>query len=108
MVSEPTAWLRATARRRVIQLSRQRVPVSRGFGNSPPIHVAYLVAGHVDPGAREDRTCDRCGTYCPPGTVYAVSAYLTDYRERRYFIVFGLCPSCAALECPGDRLESAS
>jgi hypothetical protein len=101
-VSEPTAWLRSTSRRRVIQLSRQHVPAA-AFGNSPPIVVAYLADNHVEPGCREDRTCDRCRRYCPPGSAYAVSAHLTDYRGRRYCLVVGLCVPCGQLEQPGDR-----
>jgi hypothetical protein len=99
VVAEPSAWLRATSRRRVIALSRRHATVSPVFGTTV---VAYLTASHVEPGSREDRTCDRCGRHCPPNTVYGVSAYLTDYREHRYVLVFGLCMPCGQLEHPDD------
>lgn len=101
VIKEPTAWLRTTSRRRVIRLSRQRLPTVV-FGSGPPLVVAYLT-NHVEPGSREDRTCDRCGTYCPLGSEYRVSTYLLDYRERRYFLVFGLCVPCGLLEHPDDQ-----
>lgn len=100
-VAEPSAWLRSASRRRVIGLSRHHATESPLLGTT--VVVAFLTHGEVEPGSREDRTCDRCGRHCPPGTPYGVSAYLTDYRERRYFIVFGLCLPCGQLEQPGDR-----
>ena len=100
VIFEPSAWLRAAFRRRVIGLSRRHATVSPLPGT--PVVVAYLTHGDVEPGSREDRTCDRCRSYCPPGADYCVSMIVADYWERRYHIVFGLCPACARLEHPND------
>lgn len=51
-------------------------------------------------GAREDRTCDRCGVYVPPGRYLWVGA-IEQRREDglRALIMFGLCRHCLDAEC---------
>lgn len=47
------------------------------------------------PGTREDRSCDRCGTYVPPGSLL----YGTKHQVRPALLVVGaLCPDCADRE----------
>ena len=105
-VVEASAWLRITARRRAIHLSRQCMSASPLLGTE--VFIAYLSPGRVERGSREDRTCDRCGRYCPAGTTYGVSMFLTHYRDRRFHLVFGLCGRCGELEQPGDLWADAS
>lgn len=88
VITEPTSWCRMTAARRVRELERQ-IPADA-------VAVVQL-SGRVAPrGSTEDRTCDRCRTYVPPGPLFWCAIYMVG----RFRFVLGLCTDCARLESP--------
>lgn len=83
---EPSAWLRGAVTRRIRDV--------QALGLDPhaadPIIVAPLGRGCA-PGDREDRTCDRCRAYTPPGPPFHV---LGVQPARGLLLVVGLCDPC--------------
>jgi hypothetical protein len=92
VVTEPTAWLRVAAERRARELWPAVVA-------NPHARVIAQLAGNSwpAPGSVEDRTCDRCGVYVPPGQPYVVAAY---WVTSRLALGVGLCDTCGAKESP--------
>ncbi|GAA1714366.1 hypothetical protein GCM10009809_08190 [Isoptericola hypogeus] len=87
VVDEPSHWLRA----RVGELLRRldALPLPRHDLVVTPLGRT----GH--PGSREDRCCDRCRRYTPPGRPF----YVVRYRPRpRVEVAGGLCATCARAE----------
>lgn len=83
---EPTAWMRARLDRQAAALDR--LGLTRPGG---PLVVAPLGERLTRPGTREDRTCDRCGTYCPDAERFVPVAY---QRVDGLVLVGGLCGAC--------------
>jgi hypothetical protein len=88
-MTEPSAWLRGTVARRARELAG--VVASCG----PALVVAPLTRESRF-GEVEDRTCDRCRVYVPPGAVF----WLCAYPHGQLLFSLGLCADCARAERP--------
>jgi hypothetical protein len=86
---EPSAWLRGQVARRVAYV--------RAAGLDPAgdtLMVAPL-GRPASPGAREDRTCDRCRSYTPVGPPF----YTFGVRAAKGLLLCGgMCRKCWAKE----------
>lgn len=100
---EPSLWMRQGMAARVAALEPllRLLPLSWGGVVTP------LVRAIPTPGSREDRTCDRCGGYTPPGPLF-FPFFLeveTGPGLARLVVTGGLCADCARLEF-GDELPT--
>ena len=89
---EPSAWLREIESRRLAELDEALAI------DPPPAGVGLFVLAitrHTSPGEREDRTCDRCRTYCGPEVGFNM---ISSQPRPRVWLVGGLCDTCLALE----------
>ncbi|NYG05716.1 hypothetical protein BJ986_000203 [Phycicoccus badiiscoriae] len=96
---EPSAWLRERMARRVWELEHEGHGQSP-FGRTvaPSVIVRPLGEAHSPgEGTREDRTCDRCGNYSPPGLRFHP---LVLNPVPWLLLSGGLCHACHCLECP--------
>ncbi|MGD8214041.1 hypothetical protein [Aestuariimicrobium sp. Y1814] len=87
---EPSAWLRgmvADALRHAAHLA--------GLLGPDDVMVAPLTGRSTRSGSREDRCCDRCGTYVPEGPGFHL---LVTQPTPWLLLCGGLCAACAALE----------
>lgn len=89
LITEPSWWCRTTASRRARELSPTTSPSDR-------VVVAQLSGRPTRTGSAEDRTCDRCRTYVPPGALF----WCAIYMHRGFRFVLGLCTDCARRESP--------
>lgn len=89
LITEPSWWCRTTAARRVREL-RWTTPTS------DQVVVAQLSGRPTPTGSAEDRTCDRCRAYVPPGPPFWCAVYM----HRGFRFVLGLCTDCARRESP--------
>lgn len=89
IVREPTAWLRGRAGERV----REICAMGLDPDGTTTIVVPLGRSGRI--GSREERTCDRCRTYVPVGTLFYPVAH---HPAKSVFVVGGLCASCVAME----------
>lgn len=98
---EPSAWFRQAIADRLTTLAPGGIPSTFG--------IVMLALNATEVGNNEDRTCDRCRSYTPPGTVFY--AGISDVSPERLpdpwprllaghqlLIGYGLCPTCAARE----------
>lgn len=85
---EPTAWLRAAAARRVLQVQAQGLDPHDPDG---PLIIAPL--GRT--GGDADHRCDRCGVDCRAGARMWTGLVAAAPALR---LVLGLCPACARRE----------
>lgn len=89
-VSEPTAWLRG----RVGAI----IEGCHALGLDPSDASTTIVVplGRTGPpGSREDRSCDRCGTFMPP----PANLYMSRLHPLPgLLVVGGLCAVCAGHE----------
>lgn len=96
---EPSAWFRQAIADRLAGLDRIRSPLG----------IILLPLNDAEIDGTEDRTCDRCRSYTPPGTTFY--AGISDVSPERLpapwphrlkghqlLVGYGLCPGCAALE----------
>jgi hypothetical protein len=90
-IHECSAWLRGEAARRVRQIEAQLKDI-----DTSTYGVIVAALGRTGPpGSRADRSCDRCGTYVPPGR----TLYLFVHQPTaRIHLAGGLCPKCEAKE----------
>jgi len=95
LVSEPSHWLRDRAG---AQLRRLRALGMDPHAEEGPVIIAPLAGTLPAPGARADRTCDRCGLYCPPGVMFWPLAHRPTHRVM---LVGGLCGEHARAEGVG-------
>lgn len=90
---EQTAWLRE----RLAHIVRRTRIYHQG---DPELVIVTHLSGGLTPtptqGSREDRTCDRCRTYTPPGQP---GFWLVGIRHRPWLIICGgLCDTCYQVE----------
>lgn len=97
-LTEPTAWLREAAAMRARQAT---------FLGADVLHNGGVViipiggrSGINDP--IEDRTCDRCRTYVPPGEFFAPFRSEFKVPPGRVIVFGGLCAGCASKETGDD------
>lgn len=90
---ELSAWLRGAVNARLVKLDTYLAghPLADQFD----VAQCALSGRRTRPGEREDRTCDRCRTYCPPGRPF--TAFLIRPRPNVQMIA-GLCGRCLARE----------
>ena len=95
---EMSAWLRATATRRVHALTAQLAKTNA------PTDVAVIapLGRPTSPGNPEDRTCDRCRRHSAPPATF----YVATLARSRFTLIVGLCADCAELEgwTPGRQV----
>lgn len=90
-IHEPSAWLRGVAARRVREIGAQLKDIDTSAYGA--IVAPLGRTGAL--GSREDRSCDRDGTYVPEGDLL----YLFVYQPTpRINLCAGLCASCARKE----------
>lgn len=87
---EPTTWLRTALLKRLALIDDLAPDVPEGT-----TVVLKLVESRA--GERSDRTCDRCGTYVPPGGTYGVESISPPHRWD-VLVIVGLCRSCGRRE----------
>lgn len=88
-IHEPSAWLRGAVARRLAVIDQL---------TDLPEHDDILIGplGRAGtPGSREDRTCDRCRQYTPPGGKFHP---LPVHPRPDVLLVGGLCARCARKE----------
>lgn len=103
-MNEPSAWLRTAILGRLDEL-----------GNGALLNAAFggIVLMQLQDSAgdeREDRTCDKCRVYTPPGSTFyaAMTQVNVDLLPRRWatlkgsqvLVGYGLCAACKAQEEP--------
>jgi hypothetical protein len=94
IIHEPSAWLRGAAATRVRQINARLKDIDTSAYGAIVAQLGRTGAL----GSREDRSCNRCGTYVPPGR----TLYLSVYQPTpRIHLCCGLCASC-------ERKESAA
>ena len=85
---EPSEWMRAAVGRRLTEVDAL----------VPDLDVQVLTKLKPSTlGEKSDRTCDRCGTYVPPGGAYGVELVVPPHRPHVGIIV-GLCLPCGRRE----------
>lgn len=63
-----------------------------------PVDVVLVPLGrHGESGSRLDRSCDRCGVYCPPHTEFWL---ITWQPDAGLIFTGGLCRACQRREVP--------
>lgn len=89
---EPSAWFREVESRRLAQMD-----AILAEHPAPPGVTCLILAitRHTRHGEREDRTCDRCRTFCGPGEAFEMIAH---QPRPGVWLVGGLCAACLALE----------
>lgn len=92
-ITEPSAWCRSTGAAQAHRAERMTGDEMRS--PTGPLVLAPLVGRLTHHGTEDDRRCDRCGRYVPPGEVYVVGLY---FARPRLALVLGLCGSHAAAE----------
>lgn len=92
VIREPSGWLRVTAAAQVRRIRRMGLDPDSTTG---PALLAPLVGTLSNPDPQDDRRCDRCSRYCPPGEGYAVMLYRPTLALA---LIVGLCPVHAAVE----------
>lgn len=111
---EPSAWLRGAIRDRLAELAPAMLPNMFGV-----IALALTDPDEAADPAREDRSCDRCRAYVPPGTTFYTA--MTDMAPAKLgwpwsrllagyqiLVAYGLCVDCTVLEVgPLDQLTEA-
>lgn len=85
---EPSAWLRDA-------ISKRHKQIRTIHTNRPGDLVVAPLGPKTAHGAREDRTCDRCRTYVPPGPLFYVHAFPA---APALVLIVGLCRDCHQLE----------
>ena len=104
-IREPSAWLRQVARHRILTLTR----LARSTANHAPgaVIVASLTPGlDATAGHREDHTCDRCRTYCPPSVPFGLAGYPAQRDNLKLVLILGLCEPHMRVELPDlDQLN---
>lgn len=86
---EPSAWMRQRLAERVEVAVRERAAAGGD------VAVVIPLGRTGTPGSREERSCDRCSTYVPPGTELLM---LVFRPEPWLHITGGLCQACWSLE----------
>jgi len=89
VVREPTAWLRGRGAERV------RAALARGLDPHDGPDTIITPLGRHPRNDRDDRTCDRCDTYVPPGTLFWP---VVLHPARQLLVIGGLCGTCKDLE----------
>jgi len=100
----PSPWMRKAISERFLQIASGSAPIDA------PLGIIMFNLTDVD-GAdeREDRTCDRCRSYTPPGTLFYTGLHDQDparlpwpwsetLADHQILVAFGLCEACARLE----------
>lgn len=93
MTTEPV-WLTT----RVDALLAELEPALRGAATVSSVVLCTLSEPAEDASAAErerwERTCDRCGTYCPDETTFYTGTLTRDQAGVQVIIGFGICPAC--------------
>lgn len=96
----PSPWLAQ-------QIDRLLPSIEAAATEQPEPSTLMVSIQPATPGSREDRTCDRCGHYCPPnvetmhlGSYSLEGAPGTAMEGRNVIFGFGLCDTCAHHEYP--------
>lgn len=90
---EPSAWMRGA-----IDRATKRIEAAGVTRIMCDVVVTPLGNGS-EPGSREDRTCDRCEVYVPPGRELTLGTVAIGRVDgTRGFLVFGLCRTCYGAE----------
>lgn len=85
---EPSAWLRGAVARRLAVIDQ--------LTDLPERDIIVGPLGRAGtPGSREDRTCDRCRQYTPPGGKFHP---LPVQPRPDVVLIGGLCARCARRE----------
>ena len=88
---EPSAWMRG----RLAALERKAWRAVSADRDPASCVVIAALTRHELPGTWQDRTCDRCRAYVPPGE----SLHMLSHLVRPWLVVTGgLCDGCAAAE----------
>lgn len=88
---ERSAWMRG----RLAERARHAEPLHQ---MDPKQVIITPLGRRGQPGNREDRTCDRCGTYVPP-TSGPTAFWVLAERPHPWLVVCGgLCRQCAQHE----------
>lgn len=99
---EPSAWLREAIVARLVELAPRGLPDMFGI-------VAFNLTDSQGPGDREDRTCDRCRAWTPPGQMFYTSTYEQDPHDlpwpwsqvlarHQVLVAYGVCSGCVVRE----------
>lgn len=101
---EPSAWM------------REAITARLGQGGIPELlGIVTFNLTDAEEGTHEDRTCDRCRTYVPPGTTFYTGIHEQNpaglawpwnrvLAGRQILVAFGLCRACADLEVGATAL----
>jgi len=91
IIHEPSAWLRGVAARRVREIGAQLKDIDMSAYGAIVAPLGRTGA----PGSRADRSCDRCGTYVPPGRTLHLFVHQPTLRIN---LIGGFCPACETKE----------
>lgn len=98
---EHSAWMRARLAKVTASARRQVAAAGVDLDDeSCPSIVVHPLGRNGQPGSRQDRSCDRCGTHVPPpGRLHM----FTIRPEAWLLVTGGLCTRCWSAEAGGDQ-----
>jgi hypothetical protein len=90
-IHECTAWMRTAAARRVRQIEAELKDIDTSTYGAIVAPIGMTGA----PGSREDRSCDRCRAFVPPGDLLHMFVYRATARIH---LAGAFCTACARKE----------